>query len=239
MTPLNHPIGHKPDELVSLPHPGTWLPGDRLIDRDGDLFDRGPESWSWRHPHERDSRGAWPDSEVDLHLEKFGGRIVHLVPRDQPPVLPDVTIPADLAAEIVSASEAFDIDPGWCAGIVERLANLIDPPPAPEPAPEPWECISYDRDKPTLAEVVLRGQSPFTGLWWRDKNTAYMIGVGFGHALRDVTSVSPLAVLPEDCVAVPREVVVGLIDDPGNYVTIGHLDVLRAALDAAEGGAGS
>lgn len=66
-------------ESAELQHPGTWLPGDRLQDREGDEWVRD-ETGHWTYDAERSSE--WIDTNIDRYIRDYDFfRITHLVPR--------------------------------------------------------------------------------------------------------------------------------------------------------------
>lgn len=76
-------------ESTELQHPGTWLPGDRFIDDDGDTWTRGESGWSWtdaqfgqRVVSHYDDAGLDEDYFGVDRTPKPGVRIIHLVPRE-------------------------------------------------------------------------------------------------------------------------------------------------------------
>jgi hypothetical protein len=73
------PVTQEPTtQPAELQHPGTWLPGDRVVDWDNEAWTRGRYEWrAERYP------SSWRDEYVDGHLRQGRVRITHLVPRSE------------------------------------------------------------------------------------------------------------------------------------------------------------
>lgn len=70
--------GPKP-EPAELQHPGTWLPGDRLRDKEGDEWTRDTAG-QWTYDADRASE--WDDRLINRYMDQYDYfRIAHLAPR--------------------------------------------------------------------------------------------------------------------------------------------------------------
>lgn len=231
-------------------HPGEWLPGDQIIDRDGGLCERGGDGkWRWylhrdgRAYVEQRTNAGWTDEMVDSELALPGTRIVRLVPRDeptdQPPTLPDTSswvrrAPGDVIeagtpyvvafADRLTVAEPRDL-PFTVSAEVTKVCTYWTPPPAPS---EPWSVISTDRDKPTLARVTLKDCSPMDGSWWRHADYGQLLVADTDFTWADLKDIESVELLhthsPETHVPVER----ALIDEAALYAET-TADTLTAA----------
>lgn len=115
--------------------------------------------------------------------------------------------------------------------ISERHAMHFAPPPVPR---APWEDISTDREKPTLAKVTrLHGQSVID-YWWLDGRT--IESAGWALVLADIESVELIPTFdPSTHVPVDRALIERILTSGGNS----GLRTLAALADGAEKGAES
>lgn len=72
----------KVEEPAGLQHPGTWLPGDRIVDHEGDVHTRRADgNWEFFDRYSRRPVICWEDGFVDQEVGAKRSSITHLVPR--------------------------------------------------------------------------------------------------------------------------------------------------------------
>ena len=188
----------------SLSHPGTWLPGDQVIDHDCILT--RDSSGKWGCPEHGESLGDW---WVGNRVDTGEWRITHLVPResesDQPPTLPDTSgwvkrSPGDVIEAGTPVMWSSDFGLSYRTAYMEFTVDDGEPIWTPPPAePEPWKLIPVGRDN----AQVLRINNEITIECWREEEKIYRPGLHGASGITlwradEITSVEPVTVCGPD-----------------------------------------